>query len=63
MSETLESRLAHIERELAILKARTPCDKSNWLAEITGTFRDDPDFAQMVRLGKELRDAEVPDEA
>lgn len=63
MSDTLESRLARIERELAILKSLTPRDKSNWLADITGSFRDDPDFPIMVRLGKELRDAELPDEA
>lgn len=60
MSGTIESRLARIERELAILKARTSRDKSNWIAEITGSFKDDPDFDEIVRLGKEMRDAEQP---
>jgi hypothetical protein len=63
MSDTLESRLARVERELAILKARSSREKSNWIAEITGTFQDDPDFDEIVRLGKEMRDAEEPDEA
>jgi hypothetical protein len=62
MSETIETRLARVERELAILKAKTPRDKSNWIAEITGSFKDDPNFDEIVRLGKEVRDAELPEE-
>jgi hypothetical protein len=62
MSDTLESRLARVERELAILKAQSSRDKSNWIAEITGTFQHDPDFDEIVRFGKEMRDAEEPDE-
>jgi hypothetical protein len=58
MSETIEARLAKAERELAFLKAKALRDKSNWIAEITGTFKDDPDFEEIVRLGKEIRDAE-----
>jgi hypothetical protein len=63
MSGTIESRLARIERELAILKARTSRDKSNWIADITGSFKDDPDFDEIVRLGKEMRDAEQPEDS
>ena len=62
MSETIEARLAKVERDLAILKANAPQGKSNWIAEITGTFKDDPDFEEIVRLGKEMRDAELPEE-
>ena len=64
MSETIESRLAKVERELAILKAqRGPySDKSNWIEKISGSFKDDPDFLEIVRLGKEIRDAELPEE-
>ena len=51
MSETIETRLARVERELAILKARASNDKSNWIAEITGIFKDDPDFEEIVRGG------------
>lgn len=58
MSDAIEFRLARVERELAILKAKTSRVKSNWIAEITGTFKDDPDFDEIVRLGKDMRDAE-----
>lgn len=62
MSDAIETRLARVERELAILKAKAPRDKSNWIAEITGTLEDDPDFDEIVRLGKEMRDAEQPED-
>jgi len=64
MAETIEVRLAKVERELAILKARTGENgtKANWIEKITGSFKDDPDFDEIVRLGKEMRDAELPEE-
>lgn len=62
MSETIEVRLTKVERELAILKSKLGGDKSNWIAQITGSFKDDPDFKEIVRLGKEMRDAERPEE-
>ena len=63
MAETIEVRLAKVERELAILKARTGenSTKANWIEKITGSFKDDPDFDEIVRLGKEMRDAELPE--
>lgn len=62
MTETIEARLAKVEREIALLKTTAPRDKANWIAEITGSCKDDPDFAEIVRLGKEMRDAELPEE-
>jgi hypothetical protein len=61
MSDTIEIRLARVERELAILRAKSTRDKSNWLSEIIGTFKDDADFNEIVRLGKEMRDAATPE--
>jgi hypothetical protein len=61
MSDTIETRLARVERELAILRSKSTRDKSNWLSEITGSFKDDPHFDEIVRLGKEIRDAEQPE--
>ena len=61
MSDSIEQRLAQLEREMAILKTQFPT-QPNWIAEITGICKDDPDFDEIVRLGKELRDAEQPNQ-
>ena len=61
MSDTVDRRLSPLEREVAILKAQVP-SQPNWIAEITGICKDDPDFDEIVCLGKELRDAEPPDQ-
>ena len=63
MSETVEQRLTRIERELAILKSQANSDKSNWVSEIKGSFKNDPDFDEITKLGKELRDAEEPEDS
>ncbi|MGZ0165878.1 MAG: hypothetical protein ACKVII_18285 [Planctomycetales bacterium] len=58
MSETVEQRLTKVEQELKLLKARSEGDgpKSTWISEVTGSFKDDPDFDEILRLGKEIRD-------
>jgi hypothetical protein len=50
MSDSVEQRLAQLEREVAILKTQVP-SQPNWIAEITGICKDDPDFDEIVRLG------------
>jgi hypothetical protein len=45
-----------------MLKIKMPIDRANWVSNITGMFKDDPDFDEIVRLGKEMRDAEQPEE-
>ncbi|HUY33770.1 MAG TPA: hypothetical protein VMV69_13550 [Pirellulales bacterium] len=61
---TVEQRLADLEREVAELKRQLattlPNNKANWIERITGTFKDDPDFAEIVRLGAEIRRADRP---
>ncbi len=32
-----------------------------WLDEVSGSFETDPEFDEVVRLGKELRKADKPD--
>jgi hypothetical protein len=34
--------------------------KGNWLNEVAGSFENDPEFDEVVRLGKELRKADRP---
>lgn len=62
---TLEERLAKIERELAELRSRvgSPDSKSHWITDMVGRFENDPVFDEIARLAKELRDAEEPDDA
>jgi hypothetical protein len=57
---TVEERLSILEKEIAELKeGKSPVQaKQNWLEKITGTFKDDPDFGEILRLGQELRKTE-----
>lgn len=57
---SLEQRVSQIEREIVRLKLRSKpgSDKSKWVSELIGTAKDDPDYAEIARLGKEIRDAE-----
>lgn len=59
---TVEERLAIVERDLAELKENLQPAKKNWIAQISGSFKGDPDFGEILRLGKEIRDAEEPDD-
>ncbi len=63
---TVEQRVAALEWEVAELKRQlakaVPNTKAKWIDRITGTFKDDPDFAEIVRLGAEIRRADRPPE-
>ncbi|MFM9964624.1 MAG: hypothetical protein ACKV2Q_25755 [Planctomycetaceae bacterium] len=55
----LEERLRKLEAEVHELKTAT--GKENplpWYRQAAGQFKDDPVFDEIVRLGKEIRDAE-----
>ena len=54
---TVEDRLTAVEQQLADLKRRLPSrnDGKSWVERIAGTFKDDPNFDQIVRLGREFR--------
>ena len=65
--ELLEERVATLERELAELRqllasatllpapSPLPPAKPNWIEAITGSMSDVPEFAEVVRLGREYR--------
>jgi hypothetical protein len=59
--ESIESRIARLEAEVSFLKSQSVNSRANWLQDIEGTRKDDPDFDEIVRLGKEIRDAEKHD--
>ncbi len=60
--ETLESRVAVVEQELARLKQQLQAGKVQDAAPrwkgIIGVFKDDPLFDEAERLGREWREAQ-----
>ena len=55
----LEKRLVRVEKELAEIKAELANKrKQPWWQEIAGSFRGDPVFAEIARLGAEIRQAD-----
>lgn len=56
----LEARLKRLERELAQLQANLPGKRSvPWYREIVGSFAGDQDFAEIIRLGRLIRQGKL----
>lgn len=51
-------RLGQLEQEVQQLKAERK-DYSRWLDKIEGSMANDPDFAEILRLGSEIRKSDV----
>ena len=60
----VEQRLAAVERAVAEIQRRMAASRpaANWLEQITGSFKDEPAFEEVVRLGRAFRDADRPAE-
>jgi uncharacterized protein YhaN len=61
--EKLEQRVAELESEVAKLKAnqKTNSDPVNaWVDRIFGTFANDPDYEEAMRLGRKYRESTRP---
>ncbi len=57
---TVEDRLATLEREFAQLKQRLEAHSiGNWLDEVSGRMKNIPEFEDVVRLGREFREAQT----
>lgn len=66
-TEQLEQRLTTVEAEVAGLRQKVESmaakRKGNWLPKVLGRFKDDPDFAEIVRVGRLIRETgRLPDE-
>lgn len=60
-SPTIESRLESLEREMAELRRRLPVGPSeNWLEKIAGSQEGEPDFEEVLELGRKARRADRP---
>ena len=60
----IEKRLEKLEKEIAALKSERSesrdlaAKKAGWISKIIGTFENDPEFEEILRLGKEERKAD-----
>jgi len=62
-STSLEDRLSAVEAELERLKERldsSPDREVPWWETIFGTFRDNEEYEQAMRLGREYRESLRP---
>ena len=58
---TIEQRVSLLEAEVARLKTLiAPRDQQNWLARMDGSFKDEPAFEDLIRFGREIRQADRP---
>ncbi len=61
----VEQRLAKLEKEVADLKREKSesrdlaAKKVGWISKITGTFENDPEFDEILRLGNEERKSDM----
>jgi hypothetical protein len=61
--EKIAQRLTDVEKEVAELKEfvqRGVADGEPWYLKHAGKFKDDPDFEEIIRLGREIRQADRP---
>ena len=56
---SLDQRVARLEKEVEQLKAvvaqQQTTKKTPWWREVSGAFKDDPAFAEICRLGAQIR--------
>ena len=55
----LEDRVTQLEKELRQVKAQLGSKRQvPWYRQILGEFKDDPVFDEIVRLGRQIREAD-----
>jgi hypothetical protein len=57
---SLDERLTQLEIEVDELRSHIDggVAREGWIDQITGSFKDDPDFDEVLRLGRELRESD-----
>jgi len=63
MADILEKRVENLEKELAVVKKTISKDttaKKDWRAWY-GASKDDPEFDEMIKLGREYRKSQKED--
>jgi hypothetical protein len=61
MADNLEKRLDALEREVAKIKRRLPSAgvEHNWVDEFAGSMKEFPEFDEVIRLGRQFREAQT----
>lgn len=52
---SLEERLAAVEAAIAELQKQIATPPTNWLQQITGSFKDEPAFEEVLAYGRAIR--------
>jgi hypothetical protein len=61
----IEQRIRKLEMEMEVLKGERSesrdlaAKKRGWIEKITGTFENDPEFDEILRLGREERKSDM----
>ena len=56
---SLEDRLAAVEAAIALLQKQVAAPQpTNWLQQITGSFKDEPAFEEVLAYGRAIRQGE-----
>ena len=60
MTQSIEDRVSQIEQDLSQIKASLGKARAmpNWITKTAGAFQGDVVYAEIARLGKEIRDSE-----
>lgn len=56
----MEDRMAAVEAAVADLQRRVPRPAGSWLDRVTGSFKDEPAFDEVLAYGRAARDADRP---
>ena len=59
---SVEDRVSILEKEMAELKGTLSKGSSDWVSKICGSFKDDSEFGEILRLGREIRKADKASE-
>ncbi len=64
-TQTLEERVSALEKELGDIKAQraeTPSPAISGWKKFVGVYKNDPEFEEATRFGREYREAQRPTE-
>ncbi len=64
LETTLSRRIVDLEEQVLRLSqqvnSKQPSDESPWWKRIVGVYKDDPEFEEAMRLGREYRESLRP---